>query len=654
MKDPKPAEFTGRTGYYGKQGTYFLPTSTYMDHPVYHDMKKHNPKYNYNKGLTHTNIAQNIVREEENGWRNVRDMRTLSRNFTSLTQAELEDLAKNQIDRRGRYLDFDPTTDFMPEDIDPYVSSMRATAYNPYGKLMGKPNLKTPHRVDRELEFTMGDKPKLITDDTARIWTSQSRMDTGHTMNTGYNQTMNSGYNQTMNLGNNTMNSGMGQTPFLPASRRSMPDLHSAHGMDLSQPPKSFHESQQRKAMYLGEPGQKFTYAALNSEVDNNLVQSSHPAVQPFHMRTSRSKIPTSRMSNAFISSGAAQTGFVQSSYNPNGIKPSTRLQPLVEGMFDKSPYHAGGPLPESALVEPNAIYIVHYSSRAEEWIVRYFMDSFITEKNVFRYTIPKNVSKVQVSPTQVLLWGGIKHGTRNTPSAFWGIYEWITGDLVLLPEMQIPRYGHALEFLNNEVYAIGGTDKTLGETNSVEKFNMMSQEWSFITSLNHSRTKSLSWVSHESNTIYVAGGTTSRNSALIIERYSPLSNNWQEIEVSFNFKILPERTHMIIYNEEIRPAPDTKSAGNYDPDDKLLFIHYDNIIYPVPDIYFLSLGQGVIEELNYDKTNSTVSTYYKQKVIYDKQLKKVIAFSGSNYTVADYIDINEEFWYWKSFEFSS
>lgn len=88
-----PPEFTGKTGYYGKQGTYYIPTGDYRDHPIYHDMKNHNSRFNYMKGLTHTNIASDIVREEDERWNQDRELRVMSRNFTSLTKEELTDRA---------------------------------------------------------------------------------------------------------------------------------------------------------------------------------------------------------------------------------------------------------------------------------------------------------------------------------------------------------------------------------------------------------------------------------------------------------------------------------------------------------------------------------------------------------------------------------
>ena len=209
---------------------------------------------------------------------------------------------------------------------------------------------------------------------------------------------------------------------------------------------------------------------------------------------------------------------------------------------------------------------------------------------------------------------------------------------------MNIARYSHALVYLDNYIYAIGGTDKTHSSSGSVERFELLKQEWSFVAKLNYKRSKHLCAVSHESGTIYVIGGLDFKLKSEIIESYNPNYDAWKEIEVNLDFSVIPDRTHMVIYNEDTTMARDSQTPGEYDPEDKILFVHYDNIIYPVPDIYFLSIGHGIIEELKYDKTNSTVSTYYKTKLIYDRQTKKIIAFSGSNYTVVDYLDVTEEF----------
>ena len=64
-----------------------------------------------------------------------------------------------------------------------------------------------------------------------------------------------------------------------------------------------------------------------------------------------------------------------------------------------------------------------------------------------------------QISPNQLFFAGGIEQGTRNTPSNFAGILEITTGDMVVLPEMQIPRFGCQVVYLNDYVWVIGGTD---------------------------------------------------------------------------------------------------------------------------------------------------------------------------------------------------
>lgn len=193
-------------------------------------------------------------------------------------------------------------------------------------------------------------------------------------------------------------------------------------------------------------------------------------------------------------------------------------------------------------------------------------------------------------------------------------------------------------------VYVIGGTDGTHSATDSAERFEMVVQEWDFIAKLNYPRSKTMSVVSYESNTIYIAGGAGFKSNSEIIESYNPRNDYWQQIEVSLDFRLNAEKSHMMVYNEDTLFGQNPNDPSSFDQSDKLLFVHYDNIVYPVPDIYFLSIGHGVIEELKYDKTNSVVSTFHKRRVLYDKQTKKILAFSASNYTVVDYMDITDEF----------
>jgi hypothetical protein len=204
-----PAEYITKTGYYGKQGIYSLPTGVYQDHPVFHDMKKNNLRFSYQNGLTDTRIADDIVTEDKERWGETRDMRTLSRNFTSLSKQELERIAmRKSMKPSNSIANLNPYIDLMPNEIDPSDPVMRATAYNPYGKLLGKPYLKTPRRVDQE------------------IYTSiESRGGNGTRMR--------------------VLNTISSPSPN-------------------SEIPRTFHELQTRRAMYEGKEGQKFTYAALN------------------------------------------------------------------------------------------------------------------------------------------------------------------------------------------------------------------------------------------------------------------------------------------------------------------------------------------------------------------------------------------------------
>jgi hypothetical protein len=78
-------------------------------------------------------------------------------------------------------------------------------------------------------------------------------------------------------------------------------------------------------------------------------------------------KIPTTGMSGNILVTSQGEKGFITSAFNPNGVKPSTRLQPLYEGIFEKEVGSRKGPLTTRALNEPSAIYIIHYANRNEE-----------------------------------------------------------------------------------------------------------------------------------------------------------------------------------------------------------------------------------------------------------------------------------------------
>jgi len=377
-------EFQTKTGYYGK-GVYNVPTGLYQDHPIFHDMRKNNHRFRYQQGLTDNKIADDIVTEDKEKWEGTRDMRVLSSNFTSLSKGELERIAlRKSMKISNSVANLNPHTELMSKDINPYDSAMRASAYNPYGKLLGKPHLKTPARVDMEV---------------------YNSIESRNGLNTHNGQNTHNGYNT-----HNEMESRGGMmTQNTVGTRQQMHSSYAAPNTgatDFSrmEHPKTFHDQQTQRAMHLGSPGQKFTYAALNSEVENSIIRSRFPAVQPFHMRMSMNKIPTTGMSANFLPTTQGQRGFVTSAYNSTGIKPSTRLEPLNEGLFDKDGNSNRGPLPTTALNQPAAIYILHYASRNEESVVRYFMDSMITEKNIFRYTIPRDPTTCQISPAQLFI----------------------------------------------------------------------------------------------------------------------------------------------------------------------------------------------------------------------------------------------------------
>ena len=86
---------------------------------------------------------------------------------------------------------------------------------------------------------------------------------------------------------------------------------------------------------------------------------------------------------------------------------------------------------------------------------------------------------------------------------------------------------------------------------------------------------------------------------------------------------------------------------------DRLLIISFDNIIYPVPTIYYVSLLQSVCQEVKYDKKNSNVSTFHKKLVLYDKATQQLLAFSGSNALVVDSMDFTQGIYQWRTTSFT-
>ena len=108
-----------------------------------------------------------------------------------------------------------------------------------------------------------------------------------------------------------------------------------------------------------------------------------------------------------------------------------------------------------------------------EECVFRYFMGPLTVEKVPFRYKIPRNPATCQISPNQLFLCGGTERGTRNTPSKFAGIFDFNTGDIVTLPEMNIPREECSVVFLRDHIFVLGGNDGTHTPTSTVERMHI-------------------------------------------------------------------------------------------------------------------------------------------------------------------------------------
>jgi hypothetical protein len=109
----------------------------------------------------------------------------------------------------------------------------------------------------------------------------------------------------------------------------------------------------------------------------------------------------------------------------------------------------------------------------------------------------------------------------------------------------------------------------------------------------------------------------------MVIEKYQLQVGDWEDSGVILKEEIKKDKTHMIIFNDtEGISLPVQTPMHMNDYGDRIILIVYDNIIYPVPNMYFISILQSIVAELKYDKTNSAVSTYHKKWVVYDKATK--------------------------------
>ena len=140
----------------------------------------------------------------------------------------------------------------------------------------------------------------------------------------------------------------------------------------------------------------------------------------------------------------------------------------------------------------------------------------------------------------------------------------------------------------------------------------------------------------------------------LIIEKYHLPSADWEDSGVMLQEEIKRGKSYILSFNDSDNiKIPTQVSRMDNDFGDKLLIVTYDNIIDPVPNMFIVSVMQGICQEIYYDKTGtSEVSTFHKKNVVYDKESGRFIAFSSSNALVVDFVDLNEGIYVWRSHTF--
>jgi len=127
-----------------------------------------------------------------------------------------------------------------------------------------------------------------------------------------------------------------------------------------------------------------------------------------------------------------------------------------------------------------------------------------------------------------VILTGGInKFLNTIVPTAFW--YEPVTNTARTLPNMDQPRYTHSMAYMDGQVYVIGGRyygKDALGVLSHCERFDLNTKQWMRIADLNEKRctASSVAYKGH----VYVFGGFQGVGRLKCIEKYSPLENKWE------------------------------------------------------------------------------------------------------------------------------
>jgi len=116
-------------------------------------------------------------------------------------------------------------------------------------------------------------------------------------------------------------------------------------------------------------------------------------------------------------------------------------------------------------------------------------------------FNIPIRFCSIATKDGRIFITGGAKDNQRSSNSA----YEYVEGNLILLPNMQNPREGHCLAAIDSSfIYAIGS--RLYNTSKTCEVYSTQQNNWTVQPELNRNRYLSTA-VTLQERYIYVFGG---------------------------------------------------------------------------------------------------------------------------------------------------
>ncbi|KRX01533.1 hypothetical protein PPERSA_01436 [Pseudocohnilembus persalinus] len=113
--------------------------------------------------------------------------------------------------------------------------------------------------------------------------------------------------------------------------------------------------------------------------------------------------------------------------------------------------------------------------------------------------------------------------------------FDWNSKELVPVAEMKYPRSSHALAYLNEKIYIIGGyttnADKKSSLTKSVEEFDISTKRVRQVASLNQGVVSAAATGFNGKYLFKFGGMTEQRQMSAVIEKYDPQFDTWSVID---------------------------------------------------------------------------------------------------------------------------